>query len=449
MSVKIILVFLQIKLLYCFVAFCTIFSVLNAQNLVPNHSFEDAYTCPDSYNNEHTTKIIPGWIVPNKSTPDYFNACTKTDVSVPQNFAGNMNAFDGFSYMGLILKESYNPDETSYFANKDEYSREYISAKLLSPLKRGKYYCLSFYYAQAKNSGYSVDGLGVYFSKEKIKLRNDGVIPAKAYITTKKDKLLSNKNKWEEFCGVFTPKGGEKYITIGNFTPTKIIKYEKTDTTVSASLSKYAYYLVDEIRLYSVENEFECGCSGTLAEVNNLYSVKTNEKIAMKTNNSKSDSNSKITNNKEPENSNMLKNESNSTEGKDENKITGIGNIKAIEDGLVVKLENILFGKEDATLTESSFSELDKLLKIMSENSDIYIEISGHTDNTGSDELNNRLSEQRAKAVARYLAKKGIKKKRISTIGFGRSQPIADNTAEEGRAKNRRVEVKIIFPGLE
>jgi len=112
--------------------------------------------------------------------------------------------------------------------------------------------------------------------------------------------------------------------------------------------------------------------------------------------------------------------------------------------GKKVVLNNILFQTGKAILTSSSYAELDRLLGILQENSLMKIEISGHTDNTGSLTLNSKLSEDRAKAVVEYLVQKGISPERLQSRGYGPQQPIADNTTSEGRARNRRVEFKIL-----
>ena len=112
--------------------------------------------------------------------------------------------------------------------------------------------------------------------------------------------------------------------------------------------------------------------------------------------------------------------------------------------GKKVVLNNIFFETGKAVLTKNSFEELDKLVGIMNDNPSMKIEISGHTDNTGSAVINARLSTERARAVVEYLVSKGIDRSRMTYMGYGPDQPVADNTTPEGRAKNRRVEFKIL-----
>ncbi len=112
--------------------------------------------------------------------------------------------------------------------------------------------------------------------------------------------------------------------------------------------------------------------------------------------------------------------------------------------GKKVVLNNILFETGKSILTTSSYSELDRLLGILQDNPLMKIEISGHTDNTGSLDLNNRLSQSRAQAVVEYLVQKGIDRTRLEFKGYGPQQPIADNATAEGRKMNRRVEFKIL-----
>jgi len=112
--------------------------------------------------------------------------------------------------------------------------------------------------------------------------------------------------------------------------------------------------------------------------------------------------------------------------------------------GKKVVLNNILFETGKSILTQGSYTELDRLFNIMTENAMMKIEISGHTDKTGSEPLNFKLSQARAKAVVDYLVKKGIDQSRIEFRGYGSLQPISENATSAGRAKNRRVEFKIL-----
>ncbi len=118
--------------------------------------------------------------------------------------------------------------------------------------------------------------------------------------------------------------------------------------------------------------------------------------------------------------------------------------LKKLVVGKEIVLNNIFFEFNKATLLKESKIELDNVYKLLIENPKIYVEISGHTDNVGSAAYNNKLSQERANSVVKYLIEKGIEKERLTAAGYGFSKPIAPNTSEEGRQKNRRTEFKIV-----
>jgi len=107
-------------------------------------------------------------------------------------------------------------------------------------------------------------------------------------------------------------------------------------------------------------------------------------------------------------------------------------------------LKNILFKTGSAELLPESFPELDKVVSYMQRRGKIKVEISGHTDNVGSDDLNKKLSENRAKSVVEYIASKGIGIERMVYKGYGKDRPVASNDTKEGKALNRRVEFDIL-----
>ncbi len=105
--------------------------------------------------------------------------------------------------------------------------------------------------------------------------------------------------------------------------------------------------------------------------------------------------------------------------------------------------KNIFFQTGKSALLAKSFASLDGVVSVMKEDASLNIDIKGHTDNTGKAELNQTLSQQRADAVKAYLVKKGIDESRITSNGYGDTQPIATNATSAGRQQNRRVEMVI------
>ena len=115
-----------------------------------------------------------------------------------------------------------------------------------------------------------------------------------------------------------------------------------------------------------------------------------------------------------------------------------------IEEGQIVRLNNIFFATGKSALSSESFPELNRIAITMTENKTLAIELGGHTDNTGSDESNLKLSQDRADAVQEYLIGKGIEPDRVKSKGYGETAPVAKNDTPEGQQRNRRVEFKIL-----
>jgi outer membrane protein OmpA-like peptidoglycan-associated protein len=118
--------------------------------------------------------------------------------------------------------------------------------------------------------------------------------------------------------------------------------------------------------------------------------------------------------------------------------------LKKVEVGESIVLNNIFFDTGAATLRPESYAELGVLSKLMNDNPTLKIEISGHTDNVGGAAFNQRLSENRAKAVVDFLLSRGIDSERLTYKGYGFDKPLAPNTTAEGRQMNRRTEFEII-----
>jgi len=112
--------------------------------------------------------------------------------------------------------------------------------------------------------------------------------------------------------------------------------------------------------------------------------------------------------------------------------------------GQTIILNHLIFAQGKAVIDPKSYAELDEVAQMMKENTKIEIQLEGHTDNVGSPKANLELSQNRVDAVKKYLVEKGISKGRIQTKAFGGSQPLANELTPEARAKNRRVELRIL-----
>ncbi len=446
-----------------------------AQNLVPNNSFENAWSCPYSFVTTPIAKPYPNWINPNRGTPDLLHVCSTLDAGVPDNFAGSMYPNEGAAYAGIILRESFGDNKRKENAT----SREYIQTELSSPLRSDKLYCAKLFYANSSKSMYAVDALGITLTREKINTKNAEQIIQMPQIINKPEHIMSNNDYWEELCGVYRAKGNEIYLTIGNFWDNSQTNYlQNTHETVDSSFS-FAYYYIDNVKVFEIENTFECGCLNNLSygsdyladnynpetgyndlDISNNNHDSNNQLASNFDNETANNSNNQNKNNSNSDNNNSSNDNTDNSNKFDTNNNNGILekankfgitekseiNINAFENlniGDKFKLNKIFFEFNSSELIAVSFVELDRLHEILTNKPNLHIEIHGHTDNIGKTSYNNKLSENRAKAVYEYLIKKGINKTKIKYKGFGSSVPIADNNTEIGRQLNRRVEIVI------
>jgi outer membrane protein OmpA-like peptidoglycan-associated protein len=129
--------------------------------------------------------------------------------------------------------------------------------------------------------------------------------------------------------------------------------------------------------------------------------------------------------------------------GAADNLVNKVIELKNIAIGSKVALRNIFFDVGKSVLRPESNAELDRLVKLMKDVPSLKIEISGHTDNSGSATINETLSQSRADAVVTYLSSKGFAATRLTAKGYGSSKPVATNSTDEGRQQNRRTEFEI------
>ncbi len=114
-------------------------------------------------------------------------------------------------------------------------------------------------------------------------------------------------------------------------------------------------------------------------------------------------------------------------------------------DNLILNMpSNVTFAVNSSAIDPQFQTTLGSVANTLSQYEKSYVDVLGHTDSTGSDQYNQSLSERRAESVSNFLANSGVQQARLATKGYGESQPVASNSTEEGRAANRRVELKIV-----
>jgi outer membrane protein OmpA-like peptidoglycan-associated protein len=429
-----------------------------SQNLVVNHSFENAWSCPISFTTLPIGKPFPGWINPNKGTPDLLHICSTGDAGVPLNFAGNMYPSDGAAYAGIILREKFDDSIKVY----EGVSREYIQTRLTEPLSRNKIYCVKLFYANASKSMFAVDALGITVTTERIGTKDAGLIIQIPQVINKPGHIMDNVDYWQEMCGVYRAHGDEEFLTIGNFWDNSKTKFIRHDLPETDTAFFYAYYYIDDVRVFEIENTFECGCINDLSfgtdwladdydpetGYNSLASNGDNQNNG---NNNGNNGNNNLSDNGNQGNNNSTDSLNNYGNNSNNSLFTNVKESEISKNafdnagvGSKFNLNRIFFEFNSSDLLTVSFTELDRLSEILLEKPSLRIEIRGHTDNVGSESYNKSLSIKRAQAVYDYLILKGVQKSRMKYRGFGNKVPIAENDTEEGRSQNRRVEIIIV-----
>ncbi|MDZ4823387.1 MAG: OmpA family protein [Flavobacteriales bacterium] len=301
-------------------------------------------------------------------------------VGVPKNMFGVETAKDGEAYVGVVC---FSPGKRNY--------REYMQSKLERPLNAGELVCIEINMSAADFSMYVTDGIGLCITKEKIAHPRNDMIIALPAINNPKLNMLDQADGWLLLSDIYEAQGGEQYITIGNFLKDSELKILKRTKDMGATeVSQWAYVYLDDIVVRPVKTREDCSCTLPV-----LAAAVHDPPLEL-------------------------------------------------EEYEQVRLDAVLFGYDMDVLTDTARQELQQIYKLLAKNRYMHIEIAGHTDVMGSDEYNIDLSKRRAQTVIAYLEKRGIEISRLQIKYFGKSKPVADNTTDEGRAQNRRVEFQVV-----
>lgn len=323
------------------------------------------------------------WYNPTLATPDFHTTVNGDHIYGTRD----QKPKSGKAYIGISI---------------DTKNREYVQTKLSSPLTKNTRYCVSVYVSLKEGYDMAANEIEFALTPNKISQRKQSILKVNkgGIARLKNGYFLTDKENWVQVCAVYHAGGGEKYLTIGSFSSYFTFLNIRTHDTIQAAIDSESrmgtFYFFDDISIEKVDTFNSCKCM----EEEQAYTAR--EVVAISTSDS-----------------------------------------AVFAENEKIILENILFATDSAVLLPESFSHLNKLVNYLLRNNHIQIEIYGHTDNTGSEEYNKTLSENRAKAVVEYIENKGIDRKRINYFGMGSSFPITSNDSVEGRKKNRRVEVRL------
>lgn len=208
-----------------------IISIAQAQNLVPNYSFESFTSCPTA---TAQFNLIPPWQMPantSSASSDYFNACnTNATADVPTNVAGSQNARTGVGYAGIYTYGSG--------------VREYMQIQLSAPLIAGTVYNVEMYVSPAEEAGMAADAIGIHISTGAISGTGSySPLPFIPQIVNPTNNIISDTTVWTLVSGSYTALGGENYITIGNF----LNDANTNSLTFNSSGWSRGYYYIDDV----------------------------------------------------------------------------------------------------------------------------------------------------------------------------------------------------------
>jgi len=275
------------------------------------------------------------------------------------------------------------------FATGKKNYREYLCSELSRPLVAGELICVEVKVSSADICAFYSDGFGVVLSEKEPRQIEQECINIKVAVENPRLYLIDQVDGWVKMGNVYKASGGEKFITLGNFkndSQTNVLRR----TEKGKYFGDYSYLYIDDVILKPIRSKSECSCENEV-----LQSLVFDPPLQL----SQYDE---------------------------------------------IRLDDILFDFDKSILLDSAKKELDEVYDLLKRNRAMYLEVQGHTDNKGEDGYNVELSKKRASSVVHYLTKKGIDSSRLQIKYFGATKPVDTNESEKGRAKNRRVEFRVL-----
>lgn len=364
------------------------------ENMVDNGSFEEAKN--KKLRRTGDVDRAEGWVSPTGNTADLFSAeASMPDVMTPENVYGKEDPKDGINYAGIIT-----------FSYREKEDRTYLTAKLNTPMKKGMRYKVEFYASLAELSKYAANKLGAHFSKRAP--GTDDKVPAlimETHVMHPKEEMFDGMYGWDLVCGEYRAEGGEKYLTIGNFTSDNDVKNERNrkPRDVRGKQIIASYYYIDDISVQLLGPNEQCNCNyadEAQIEVSTVYQ-------------------------RSPE----------------------INNEMTIEEKVAEFGVYYASGRYDIKVAGDK--TLDKLANMLDDNPSVKIQLTGHMDDEEAESSKHSdISLKRAEYVRSMMVNKGIDASRFVIEDVKNNEPSKyieeDDEDKLKSAKNRRVTFRVI-----
>ena len=369
-------------------------------NLVQNPSFE--LSSKGKLKKLKQITVAEHWDSPTGMNADLFSSDKAAPVSTTNQF-GKEDPMDGNRYAGIVAY-SYN--------NKEP--RTYLQTELLGSLRKGVTYCVKYHVSLSDLSKYAVNNLGVYVSRDPLEIEGKADIifekekELNSIVKIPGNKVFNARYNWEPICNTFKASGKEKFIIIGNFYNNKDTKFEKVKklTNFKGTQVPKAYYYIDQVEVFIIEDPEECDCSNKMND---------NSDASM-----------------------VYHNDFTSEEG------------YTVEEQ--IKLTTVYFDVLKTKIEVIMQKDLANLVSILEANPTYKLKLTGFTDQKELDaamkdqnnEFIQNLANRRAKKIKKYLVEKGIDSSRLELVEQTEAESNNQGTTSLDQAKNRKVTFELV-----
>lgn len=356
-------------------------------NLVPNPYFKTAKKVKGPGGIANATD----WYSATSDEADLYSTKAKPPYTTEMNAYGGASPEEEDGVAGLLM-----------YSYKDKARRTYIGTKLKSALNEGELYCVKFYVSMADLSKYACNGIGAHLSVEKPTPSDIMKDKVQAQVSHSQNRVFQETAQFEPICQVYEAQGGEEYLTIGSFMPQADISALKVKRPSGFNKPQVymGYYYIDAVTVSSMDSIDASAClcekaPGGSGKMNIVYRSNVSAEAEL--------------------------------------------NIEK-----QVSVATVFFDLGSTELNASANEEVAKMVKLMKDNPDVRIEVKGHVDKMELAQAGGEAGETRSVAVYTALVAGGIDAARLEHKDFGTSAPATQDASPQARARNRRVDFRLL-----